>query len=302
MKNKKILVLVGGGIKHVRPFHEAAEELDIEVRTENLANLEYIPGSNLLTVSGQDISEFDAVYFRLVGRKYEEASLIVHYCREKNIKLVDNIFEKDGFIRLPLSKSIEARMMIAAGIPFPKTYFGRLSNIRKNAPRIFGYPFVMKRTTGRQGHGIHYVTDEAVLDEKIEKLKDKEKQGERYIVQEIIKASQRNRIFVVGDKAIAGITRPTGSRKLWQERDDHGKLPPAVKSNLDPIPLEDERLAVSAAKAVGVDIGGADILTEDTTGKKYVLEVNSAPGWKSIKRDTGVFVEKEILEYILSRL
>lgn len=302
MTNKKILVLVGGGTKHIQPFHKAAEELGVVVHTDNLANLEYFPGRNDLLISGRDISEFDAVYFRLIGRKFEEASLIVQYCREHRIKLVDNVYEKNGLVRLPLAKSLESRMMIQAGIPFPKTYFGRLKNIKKKAPEIFGYPFVMKRTTGRQGHGIHYIRDESVLEEKIESLILKEKKGERYVVQEIIKASQRNRIFVVGDKAIAGITRPTGSRKLWQERDEGGNLPNAQRSNLDPIPQEDADLAVRAAKAVGVDVGGADILTEDETGKKYILEVNSAPGWKSIKKDTGVFVEREILEYILSLL
>lgn len=299
---RNILVLVGGGTKHIQPFHQAAQELGVSVHTDNLANLEYFPDSDSLMISGQNIADFDAVYFRLVGRKFEEASLIVNYCRQKGIRLVDNIFERDGLVRLPLAKSLEARIMISAGIPYPRTYFGRLSNIYKNVTELFGFPIVIKKTTGRQGHGIHYATDENSLREIIRKLETKEKKGDKYIVQEIIKASQRNRIFVVGNKAIAAITRPTGSRKLWQERGVDGKLPPGIKKNLDPIPQEDAELAVRAAKAIGVDVGGADILTEDSTGKKYILEVNSAPGWKSIKRDTGVFVEKEILEYIISLL
>ncbi len=298
--NKKILVLVGGGTKHVESFLQAGSELGVEVKTDSFANLEYYPGNDTLLISGQDIASYDAVYFRLIGRRFEEAALVVKYCRDKGIKLVDNIYQKDGFIRLPLSKSLESRILISAGILFPKTYFGSLHNIQKNAPELFSFPLVIKKTTGRQGHGIHYVTNQQELDKLIEKLLEKEKDGERYIVQEIIKASQRNRIFVVGNKAIAAITRPAGSRKLWQERDENGNLPLAIKENLDPVPSEDAELAIRATKAVGVDVGGVDVLTEDATGKKYILEVNSAPGWKSIKLDTGVFVEKEILEYILT--
>ena len=63
---------------------------------------------------------------------------------------------------------------------------------------------------------------------------------------------------------------------------------------------KDAKVAVKAAKAVGVDIGGADVVTDDFTGKRYILEVNSAPGWKSLKKDTGIKIEEEILKYLAS--
>ena len=39
---------------------------------------------------------------------------------------------------------------------------------------------------------------------------------------------------------------------------------------------------------------------ENKTGKKYVLEVNSAPRWASLEKDTGLEVEKEIVKYLAS--
>ncbi len=69
---------------------------------------------------------------------------------------------------------------------------------------------------------------------------------------------------------------------------------------MDPIPALDAELAVKAALAVKIDIGGVDIIHEDESGRPYVLEVNSAPRWSALEKDTGVFVEKEILKYLAS--
>ena len=44
-----------------------------------------------------------------------------------------------------------------------------------------------------------------------------------------------------------------------------------------------------------------DILHEDTTNKAYVLEVNSAPRWEAIAKDTDVNVEREILRFLAEK-
>ena len=65
-----------------------------------------------------------------------------------------------------------------------------------------------------------------------------------------------------------------------------------------PVPEGDARLAVEAAGALDINIAGVDIIHEDATGRAYVLEVNSAPRWDSIAKDTGVNVESEILKFL----
>ena len=117
------------------------------------------------------------------------------------------------------------------------------------------------------------------------------------MAQEFIKASQRIRVFVVGGKAIAAITRPTRWRRRFIAK-VNGEFPEGRREALLPVPQEDADLAVSAANALDVDIAGVDVIHEDSTGKAYVLEVNSAPRWESITKDTGVNVEREILLYL----
>ena len=297
--NKKILVIVGGGVKHISPFYDAANQLGADVTCASFSGLEYEALGNDVTVkvNGEDLADFSLVYLRLVGKRYEDAALLAYCCRGKGIRLIDAVYESDGILRIPVPKSIEVKLLKDANIPVPKTYFGRMKMIRKNAAEILGFPFVIKGTTGKQGHAVWSPQTYEELDRLVEEFTPKEKKGERFLAQEFIKASQRVRVFIVGEKIIAAITRPTRWRRRFIEKVD-GKFPEGIRKALKPAPPDDARLAIKAAKAVKIDIGGVDIIHDDETGKPYVLEVNSAPRWAAIKKDTGIFVEKEILKYL----
>jgi len=41
-------------------------------------------------------------------------------------------------------------------------------------------------------------------------------------------------------------------------------------------------------------------LLDFSISKKYILEVNSAPRWAALKKDTGIKIEQEILKYLAS--
>jgi glutathione synthase/RimK-type ligase-like ATP-grasp enzyme len=300
--SKKILILAGGGVKHLKPFTEAGERLGADTVVASFSKLEYFADNDgfRLTVEGIELKEFSVVYFRLVGKRYEDAALVVNYCRENGIRIVDKTYEFAGLIRIPVPKSIECKLLLQAGVSVPRTYFGKLADIALRGPEIFGYPFVIKGTMGKQGHAVWSPTNEKELEELISELLPREKKNkERFIAQEFIKASQRSRVFIIGGKAIAGITRPTRWRKRFLEK-VNGEYPEGIRAALDPIPEEDAILAVKAAEALGVEVGGADVITDDFTGEKYILEVNSAPRWASLKKDTGIDVEEEIIKYLTS--
>jgi len=292
---KKILIIAGGGIKHLDPFKREGEKLGLEVITASFSDLSYrAEGELKLTVKGEALEEFDVIYIRLVGKRLEDVSLLVNYAKEKGIKIVDKVYEKSHIIRLPIAKALEVKLLSQAGVSLPRTFFAKLSEIVQKAPDIYGFPFVIKGTTGKQGHAVWSPRSKEELDVLYEELKEKEKEGKRFLAQEFIKASQRNRVFVIGGVAIAAITRPTRWRKRFSKR-------PALREALSPIPEEDSTLAVMAANALDIDIAGVDIIHNEATGKAYVLEVNSAPRWESIEKDTGLNIEREILKFLDSK-
>lgn len=299
MSSKKILIIAGGGIKHLTPFTREAKKLGVSLTIASFSDLEYLADKTSFTleVKNEDIASFGLVYIRLVGRRFEDAALLTSYAKEEGVKIVDKIYEKSQYIRLPLAKSLETKLLYKAGIPTPKTLFGSLSMIREKGPKLFGLPFVIKGTVGKQGHAVWSPRNPDELEELIQELRDSEKKGGRFIAQEFIKASQRNRVLVIGGKAIAAITRPTRWRRRFIKKVD-GKYPEGKRKGLMPVPKKDADLAVSAAKALSIDIGGVDIIHEDATDKPYVLEVNSAPRWEAIRKDCNITPEREIVKFL----
>ncbi len=299
----KILIIAGGGTKHLEPFLDEANKLGVELTIASFSDLEYlIKEANFkLTVKGVDCARYNLVYIRLVGKRYEDVSLLASFAKKYAVKLVDSIYEKSQFIRLPLAKSLEAKLLLEAGLPVPNTLFARLDQIKEKAAKTLGFPFVIKGTLGKQGHAVWSPRNEIELNELIERLKDQEKNGGRFLAQEFVRASQRTRVLVIGGKATGAITRPTRWRKRFIEKID-GEYPPGKREALKPLPEEDARIAVEAAKSLSIDIAGVDILHEDKTGKFFVLEVNSAPRWESISKDCGINVEAEIVSFLISRI
>lgn len=300
-KSKKILVIAGGGKKHLSPFKKEAERLGVNLEIASFSDLKYKTGKKdfSLEVNGKDVGEYPLIYIRLVGKRFEDASLLVSYAKKKNLRIVDAIYQKSQYIRLPLAKALETKLLVQAGVSVPETYFAGLADIVKRGPKIFGFPFVIKGTVGKQGHAVWSPRNKKELERIVGDLVNRERKGERFLAQEFIYASQRNRVLVIGGKAIAAITRPTRWRRRFIEK-VAGEFPPGKRQALKPVSKEDARLAEKAAKALSVDIAGVDIIHDDKTGKVYVLEVNSAPRWEAIRKDCKLNVEAEIVKFLSS--
>ena len=112
------------------------------------------------------------------------------------------------------------------------------------------------------------------------------------LVQEFIKEArgQDLRCFVVGRRVVAAMQRsaPPGE---FRSNIHQGGTAEAVKLT----PLE-RRTAVRAARALGLNVAGVDIVRSDRG--PLVLEVNSSPGLQGIEGSTGVDVAAAILKFV----
>jgi glutathione synthase/RimK-type ligase-like ATP-grasp enzyme len=57
-------------------------------------------------------------------------------------------------------------------------------------------------------------------------------------------------------------------------------------------------IAVRAARAIGADYAGVDLLPA-TDGTVYALEVNGIPGWQGVQKATGIDVADAIADHLL---
>jgi ribosomal protein S6--L-glutamate ligase len=61
---------------------------------------------------------------------------------------------------------------------------------------------------------------------------------------------------------------------------------------LDP---EAERLALAAARAIGAEMAGVDLIPDLDRGELVVLEVNAVPGWRALARVAGIDIALAVL-------
>lgn len=292
---KNILIIAGGGKKHLEAFNKEAKNVGVNIKIASFSDL-YFDTINdskkiVLKTENTDLKSFDCIYLRLVGKRFEDVSILVDYAKKYKIKIIDRIYKDSKYIRLPLAKGLESKLLTEKGIAHPKTIFSSLLNISQKAPLAFGFPFVIKGTTGKQGHAVWSPNTKEELKLLLEELLPRENKGEKFIAQEFIKSSTRIRVLVIGGKAKAAIVRPTRWRKRFDKKEP-------VRNSYINVPKNLAKISEKACKALSIDIAGVDILEDDQTKKLYILEVNSAPRWNSIKNDTGLNVEREILKFL----
>lgn len=298
---KKILLITGGSIKKLDPFREAIKKLKLDVTLASFSELEFFSaerkGEFILRVGKKDIADFDVIYIRLVGKRLEDASLLIEYAKQKNIRLVDKVYQDVSFLPLTISKAMELKRLIEAGVRIPKTLFGGIEVIEEKGEELLGFPFVIKGTQGRKSREAWSPKDAEELEKLVAILKEGEKQGKRFFAQKFIEGAQRTRVLVVGGRVLGAITRSTKWRTRFLPKID-GQYPEPEKGQVKPVPKEDAEIALAATRAVSLDIAGVDIIHNDATGRPYILEVNAAPRWEAFKKDTGINVEEEILKFL----
>jgi RimK family alpha-L-glutamate ligase len=117
-----------------------------------------------------------------------------------------------------------------------------------------------------------------------------------YYLQRAIDHDGRDvRAFVVGGRVVGAIERhapePDG-RAGWRTNVSRGGRARALEL---PQPWRDA--AVRAARAVGADYAGVDLLPA-RDGTVYVLEVNGIPGWRGLQQATSLDVAGAIVDHL----
>lgn len=297
----KILILAGGPVRKLDAFIEAGKNLNLDLTVASFSEVNYISGDNYkLCIGETDVASFDVVYFRVVGKRLEDATLVANYAREHGIRVADRLYADSNLLPSSISKAAETTKLIKTGISMPKTIYGSLSYLAEVAPRELGFPFIVKSTTGKKAREVWIVEEEKFRPEAdqpmagiklLSGLRQKEKQGMRFFAQEFVKASLRYRVFVMGGEVVATLAQPT----KWRKRFNQSELEKGLVS----MPTKEmTELAIAASEAVDLDISGVDILKVDETGELFVIEVNAAPSWNLVEKYTGVRMAEKILKWL----
>ncbi|MDD9912540.1 MAG: 30S ribosomal protein S6--L-glutamate ligase [Alphaproteobacteria bacterium] len=116
------------------------------------------------------------------------------------------------------------------------------------------------------------------------------------LVQEFIEESSGRdlRCFVLGDKVVAAMERIAAEGEFRSNFHQGGRTVSAKISE------EEEALAINAAKTLGLEMAGVDILRSNRG--PLLLEVNAYPGFEGLELATGIDIANCIIEYIEQRV
>ena len=176
------------------------------------------------------------------------------------------------------------------GIPMPTTGFANspvdTSEIIK---MVGGAPLVIKLLEGTQGKGVVLAETNKAAESVINAFKSLQA---NILVQEFIKEAQGKdiRCFVIDGKVVGSIQREAAAGD-FRANLHLGGTASAVK-----ITAEERRIAVQAAKAMGLKVAGVDIIRSKDGPK--VLEINSSPGLEGIEDITHKDVAGMMIECI----
>lgn len=183
------------------------------------------------------------------------------------------------------------QILSKAGLGMPKTAFTNFSKGGEKAliERVGGAPLIIKLLEGTQGLGVVLAETKKAGQSVIEAFHGLKA---RIIVQEFIKEAKGAdiRAFVVNGKVVGAMKRQGA------EGEFRSNLHRGGKATVIRLSRAEKAAALGAAKALGLDIAGVDMLQSERG--PLILEVNSSPGLEGIEKATGIDIAGEIVKYI----
>lgn len=271
-----------------RRLVEAAEERGHEVQVLDTLHCYMNINSSEPSIhyQGEELPSFDAVVPRIGASITFYGTAVL-----RQFEMMD-VYPLNESVAISRSrdKLRSMQLMSRKGIGLPITGFAHSpDDIPDLIKMVGGAPLVIKLLEGTQGIGVVLAETKKAAESVIEAFLGMKA---NIMVQEYIKEAGGAdiRCLVVGDRVVAAMKRQA------QEGEFRSNLHRGGTASVIRITPEERATAVKAAKAMGLNVAGVDILRSNRG--PVVMEVNSSPGIEGIERSTGIDVAGKIIEFI----
>lgn len=244
-----------------------------------------------LSVDDTSLVDYQAVIVRaLPGGSLEQVIYrmdALHWLQDAGVWVTN----PPSAIERGVDKYYTLALMQAEGIPVPGTIVAERFDDAMKAFDELGGDVVVKPLFGSEGRGMVRVSDRDMAYRVFRAL-----ELNRYIfyLQEYVRHGCEDiRVFVVGNKAVAAMNRQGDS---WKCNICNGARGHKLKLNETL-----EEMSVRAVRALGADYAGVDFLPLEDGGY-LLIEVNTIPGWKGLKKATGFDAAGYLADYILNTI
>ena len=233
-----------------------------------------------------DANEFDAVIPRIGASVTFYGTSVV---RQFEMMGVYSVNESVAITRAR-DKLRSLQLLSRKKIGIPATAFAHSpDDIPGLIREVGGSPCVIKLLEGTQGIGVVLAETRKAAESVIQAFMGLKS---NILVQEFIMEAGGSdvRCFVVGGKVIAAMQRTA------PEGEFRSNLHRGGSASLAKLTAKERATAVAAAKAMGLNVCGVDLLR--SARGPLVMDVNSSPGLEGIEKATGKDVAGMIIEFI----
>jgi len=236
-------------------------------------------------VDGEEILA-DAIIPRIAARHTFYGNAVV-----RQFEMM-NVFSLNDSVAIARSRDKLRALQILAkrGIGLPVTGFAHHIDATGELIKMCGgAPLVIKLLEGTQGVGVVLAETSNAAESVIEAFKGL---SANILVQEFIKEADGAdiRCVVVGGKVVAAMKRQAAAGEFRSNLHRGGS---AERVKISP---EERSVAIGAAKAMGLNVAGVDLLRSNHG--PVVMEVNSSPGLEGIEQSSKKNVAGMIIEFI----
>ncbi len=271
-----------------RRLVEAAQSRGHEVRVVDALRCYMNISSNnpALHYRGEDLIDFDAVIPRIGASITFYGTAVL---RQFEMMGVYPLNESVAVTR-SRDKLRSLQLLSRKGIGMPVTGFANSpDDIPDLIKMVGGAPLVIKLLEGTQGIGVVLAETRKAAESVIEAFLGL---NANIMVQEYIKEAGGAdiRCLVVGGKVVAAMKRQAA------EGEFRSNLHRGGSASLIKLKPEERQTAVKAAKIMGLNVAGVDLLRANRG--PVVMEVNSSPGLEGIEHATGKDVAGLIIDFI----
>lgn len=241
-----------------------------------------------LLVGNESLGEYQVVFVRAIpGGSLEQIIYrmdALHWLENAGVRVVNS----PGAIERGVDKYYTLTLMKNAGLSVPRTIVTERFDDAMAAFSELGGDVVVKPLFGSEGRGMVRVSDG---DTAYRVFRALELGRYIYYLQEFIPHGYEDiRVFVVGDKAVAAMKRRGAT---WKSNISNG-------ARAEPLRIDQAlaNMSITAAKALGAEYAGVDILPKEDGGYS-LIEINTIPGWKGLKKATGFDAAGYLADYVL---
>ncbi len=285
----KVGILGQRGGWHERSLQKALERHGIKAGSFPITAMAARQSTSPQICIGREVlDDYDALFVRAIpGGSLEQIIYRVdalHAMENQGIRILN----PPGAIEKTVDKYYTLSLLEREGLPVPKTLVTEHFETAMEGFSELGEDIVVKPLFGSEGRGMVRVSDR---DTAYRVFRALELGRYIYCLQEFIPHGCHDlRVFVVGGRVVAAMTRRS---KGWKTNIANGAK--GEKAIVDEALCA---LSIRAAKVLGADYAGVDILPMEGGGYRFI-EVNGIPAWRGLYAATGINAADALVDYLL---